>query len=449
MIFIKNLQWPRHVRYQRAARTSLVLIISRILTVLTGFITIPLVSLYLGSELFGLWMILTNFVSFLVFADLGVGIGFQNQLIRCFATNNKTEPSAWVANALLMMVSMAGLVIFAAIFMLPMIPWDELLSLKSSEAKYWIVPSVQALAISFSLSLPANLLEYIGNAYQRGYWVYSLFALGRFIGLIGVYVGCCLEVALPTLIVVYIVTPSVMYLTGFVILWVRLPWLRPSYKGINAMKIKKLIHVGFGMLGVRVTHAFAIQGPSLITASLQGLAEAGVIAVIQKILTIPSILTQPILTATQGAMGEAAHKKEWNWIKQNILRLTQINLFVFAIVTIVVVSIGGNGIKLLLKAEVAAPSRILIILYCIYTGLSSVRFPFSSFLTVIDRVYTQAIYRAIALFIVMAIVFSFNQNMFSIIIIFILVGELPQLLCTIYETFLVIGEKRSIPTNCP
>jgi O-antigen/teichoic acid export membrane protein len=432
----------RSDRYRRAAWTSATLIVSQLLAFLTGFVTIPLISRYVGSELFGLWMMLTNFVSFLVFADLGVGIGFQNELIRCYATDNKGEAGTWVGNAMLIMLCMAALLFFASFLIVPLLPWQKLLTITSNETMRWIVPSMQSLVLSFSIGLPGMLLQYIGNAYQRGYWVYSLLSLARIISLIGVSIGCYLGQSLPTLIAVYIATPHIASLVGLAVLWMRVPWLRPSYRGLGLGKMKKLFHVGLGMLGVRITHAFAMQGPAYITASLQGLAEAGMVAVIQKVLIVPTIMTQSILVATQGAAGEAAHKGEWLWVRRNLIKLTELNVAVFILAAIVIVGIGGQGMRVLLGTSTGEPSRILLALYCIHSGFSTIRFTFGTFLTVVNRVYSQALYRSAALLCALGILFGFEQTSVSIIAVFVVSAELPTFVCTVLEAWWIVWLKK-------
>lgn len=434
----------RSDRYRRAAWTSATLIVSQVLTFLTGFITIPLISQYVGSELFGLWMMLTNFVSFLVFADLGVGIGFQNELIRCFATNNKGEAGTWVANAMLIMLCMATFLVLTSLFIVPLVPWRKVLIISSAETMHWITPSMQSLVLSSSIGLPAMLLQYIGNAYQRGYWVYGLVSFGRIISLIGVSIGCHLKASLPTLIAVFVATPHIAGLIGLAVLWLRVPWLRPSPGSLAPGRIAKLFRVGIGMLGVRITHAFAMQGPAYLTASLLGLAEAGIVAVIQKVLIAPTIVTQSILVATQGAAGEAAYKGEWLWVRRNLIKLTQLNLMIFVLATIAVVGIGGRGLILLLDLSTEEPSRILLLIYCIYSGLSTIRFAFGTFLTVLNRVYTQALYRTGALLCTLGVLLTFDQTAVSLITIFVIFGELPIFLCTVCEAGWIICIKKPV-----
>src|ERR1700685_3295376 len=58
-------------RYRRAFRTTIVSALSKIVTVLTSLISVPLTLHYLGVERYGLWMTISSLIACLSFADLG------------------------------------------------------------------------------------------------------------------------------------------------------------------------------------------------------------------------------------------------------------------------------------------------------------------------------------------------------------------------------------------
>ncbi|WP_417740143.1 lipopolysaccharide biosynthesis protein [Rosistilla oblonga] len=436
------------VRYQRAAWTSSMIVSSRLIAIATSFISIPLLARYLGEELFGLWMMVTNLVGFLVFADLGVGVGVQNQLIRCYAMDDKRQPSVWVANALVIMLGMATVIVASALLILPALPLDRMLSTASPETAVWIVPSLLSAALSFALGLPAMLVEYVGNAYQRGYWPHGLAVVGRLLGFVAICIGGYMKATLPVLIFLFMGLPHLVNLVGLLVLWARVPWLQPRFRTVSGEHIRQLLHVGSGMIGVRITHALAMQGPAIVVAQLHGLAVAGMFAVVQKILMIPTMVTNPILIATQGAIGEAAHKQDWKWVRHHLARLTQVASVVFLITTVIVVSVGGKGLVWLLDVDGPQPSRGLIFLLCVYAGLSTIRAGFGTLLTVVDRVFVQVVYRCAALFSAYAAILWYKPSVFYVMLAFVCMAELPQLVCTVWEAWYLMrkGQKSNSPT---
>jgi len=427
----------RDHRYQRAAWTSMVMLISRGLSVLGSLATLPFVARYLGGELFGLWLLVTNLVAVLVFADLGVAIGFQNQLIRCFAADDRESPSKWLANAIVVMVTMALSIVLIAWLMLPLIPFD--LIVESNEARRWVAASLMSLAASFAIGLPAMLLEYVGNAYQRGYWTHGLIAIGRLVSLLAVAVACSVEASVPVLVALFVAIPHCVSLLGFPVLWWKVPWLRPDFKGVSIDKTRQLLQVGAGVLGLRITHTMSMQGPTWLTAYVFGLTDAGLVAFLQKLLAIPLLLTQTMNGSIQGALGEAAAKGQWDWVRSNLLRLVRVVCIAFAINTVLAIAIGGEPFVLMLDGKVPAPSRIVMLLLCLYTGMFCIRNVFGVFLMVVDRVFYQPLYRIVPLLSTFAIAHFFRPDLSVLCASFVLISELPQMLCTLFEARLVIG----------
>src|SRR4051794_27682018 len=69
-------------RERRIALSASTEAISRVVSVLTGLITVPLTISYLGTEEYGLWMTISAAIGFFVFADLGIGSGVLNAVAR-------------------------------------------------------------------------------------------------------------------------------------------------------------------------------------------------------------------------------------------------------------------------------------------------------------------------------------------------------------------------------
>ncbi len=363
--------------------------------ILASLLTIPITSHYLGAELFGLWMITIGLVGFLVFADLGIGVGFRNELIVCYVNNDREEPGVWVANALLVMLFMMCILILASTFVLPLLPFDGWLKIKTTSAQKWLLPTLQCLGISFAVTLPLMLLEYIATAYQKGYYTYICLLFGRLLGFSCVILAVYLKLSLPWLVAAFIGLPYTTYFVAFIVLWGRTSWLRPAWNKLSLKRIRKLSHVGFGMLAIRVSHALAAQGPALLTASLIGLAEAGVVSVAQKILSVSTIVTQPFVVSLNGALGEAYHRKEKKWIVHILRKITLIPLLIASSICAFILAIGGNTITTFLgRAELSVPRSFLFV-FSLLSIVVLVRMVLSPFLTVIGHIHLQAIYRLI------------------------------------------------------
>ena len=64
---------------------------ARGLGIVCQLLQVPIAIKALGSEAFGLWMAVAGLAQFIVFADLGMGIGLQNRLAESFATDTLAD----------------------------------------------------------------------------------------------------------------------------------------------------------------------------------------------------------------------------------------------------------------------------------------------------------------------------------------------------------------------
>lgn len=76
----KKIRAAGQERYRRAALTSIMNLISQVVQVATGLISVPLALGYVGVERFGIWMALLTGLMFITFADFGVGLGAQDRI---------------------------------------------------------------------------------------------------------------------------------------------------------------------------------------------------------------------------------------------------------------------------------------------------------------------------------------------------------------------------------
>jgi len=64
-------------RYRRAAISTLVSVLARVVGVFTGLAWIRLSLSYLGKEQYGLWIAANSIVSWVTLADFGLGAGYR------------------------------------------------------------------------------------------------------------------------------------------------------------------------------------------------------------------------------------------------------------------------------------------------------------------------------------------------------------------------------------
>lgn len=360
-------------RYRRVTLTSATMIVSRFLNVGVGIFTIPIVAHYLNGDLYGIWMLLTNFIGFLIFADLGIGMGFQNHLIKCYSEDDREMPAVWVTNTLVLMILLGLIVVALSIWAVPLLPLADWMRFKEDPALSipWLIPSAQALGISFAIGLPGMMCQYIGNAYQRGYWPQLLWMIGRFVSLVGTIIAAWYQQPLPVLIAVFVAPPYIMMVLGLFIIWSRTSLFRPAWRHFSLKLIGSLFQLGGSFFINRITFTLQVQGPSWVAAIAFSATEAGYVATAAKILQLSGVFYQPLVASLYPALGEAVHRSDWKWVSRVIRQVVSLQLACNAVTVGAMLLFGNWLFRLLLDNPTTVPLPVFLAigLHVVFIGL--------------------------------------------------------------------------------
>lgn len=388
----KGCQSPGGERYRKAAWTTIVLSVTRMVNILTGLLTVPLTFTYLGAEQFGLWMALTNFVAFLSFTDLGLGIGLQNGLISCNGRDDYNFPGKLVASAVVVMTAIFLLLVVFAVMVLPFVPLDRLISTETEVARRQLLPTAQAVIIAFGFGLPAGLVQRMCDAYQRGYLGYSLLLIGRIMGFLAVVSAVFLHWPLWLLASSYVGMPFVVSALGSLWVFRAMPWLVPRFSTVDRACIKSIFQTGVQATVIRVANAIMNNGPALIIANRLGASFVGPFAVAQKFVGVTNIVTMSVGAALYGAYGEAALRGDWTWIKRTLKRAVMLSIITYFGAAVVSATCGLKIISWWTGEGAAVPSLSLLLACIFFFALSDLQRVFGQFLMGINRLTLQATY---------------------------------------------------------
>ncbi|MGI6790319.1 lipopolysaccharide biosynthesis protein [Aminivibrio sp.] len=352
------------LRYQRAALTSFVMMAGRVVNILTGLLTVPITLNYLGEDLFGIWMVITGIVEFLSFSDFGIGIGLRNTLIECVGKDDTENPKKLIGNALFFLLTIAFFIILIAIFAFPFVPWEQFIKCKNPDSVPQILPTMQSVFCMFALGLPVAQLINISSAYQRGYWGYLCYFLGRVIGFFFVIWCVFTEQPLWLLAGGYLGFPHFTTLVGWGIYFKLVPFLRPWPFKADKQIIHRLFGIGFFVLLYHVSYAMIRASAVIIIANTINAASAVPYAITQKLLGVAGILTMSVLAGLSVAIGEAWHRKDTEWIKKTIRRSERITFF-FGLLPLVVLMIVGRPLILFWTSSSESVPSFSLLLMCV------------------------------------------------------------------------------------
>lgn len=375
-----------HERYRRAALTTAVMITARISNILIGLITVPIILKYLGEDLFGIWAVLISIIGILSFYDFGIGVGLRNLLIECVGRDDNEKPRELISNALLVLVILAVLMIVLVYTIAPLFSWGSIIKCQNPASVPEILPALQAVVSMFALGLPIVQFQNIASAYQRGYWGYLCFFIGRIVSFL--FILWCVSAEQPLWILAggYVGLPFFVTLVGWVIFLFVAPSLRPWPLRPNWALIKKLFDIGFFVLIHHLSFAMINTSAIMLIANTINAASVIPYSVTNQLLGASNIITASLMLGVSVAVGEAWYRQEHGWIKKTIRR-SEITVLVCGIAPLVFFVLFGQTIILWwTKSPAAVPSFSLLLVCSLLAAASSVGSIYSNCLMAMNYV---------------------------------------------------------------
>jgi len=358
----------------------------------TGLITVPLTLSYLGQDRYGLWMTLASFVTFLIFTDMGFGIGLQNALARCYGRNDRDNPRFYVSSGLFTMTVFCLVFVFGAIFVLPCFDLGRVVTVQSEAAARDLSPTAQAMLMAFGFGLPAGMIQRILNAYQYGYWGNIQLAVGNILSLVGVLACVHFGFGLPALAFIFMGTPFFVLLCGSVVLFWKYEWLRPTLPSIRWDSVKHILGIGLKAAGAQAAALIMISGPPLVIANRIGTSAVTSFAITQQLVGVMMIVLTMGIMPLWPAYSEASARGDWAWVRRTFARTVRLGMIVL-VPTFIVISLAGRWIiRVWTQHPEVVPSWPLLMAFSVWMLIRGWNTVCCTLLNGLNHMLGQAIY---------------------------------------------------------
>lgn len=350
------------LRYQRAALTSIVMMAGRVVNILTGLLTVPITLAYLGEDLFGIWMVVTSVFGFLSFSDFGIGVGLRNTLIECLGKNDDVTPRKLIGNALFLLTGLAFLMAGIVFLIFPMLPWGDLIKCKNPASVPHILPAMQSVILMLAFGLPVSQLLNISSAYQRGYWGYLCYFIGRILGFL--FVIWCVASKKPLWLLAggYVGFPHFVMLIGWIVFFKLFPFLRPWPVKLEKELVTRLFGIGFFVLLHHLSYALINTSAIIIIANTISAASSIPYSITQKLLGVSNVITASLFLGLSVAVGEAWHRKDFGWVRKTVRRTEKLTFLIGVLPLFVLLFFGRSIILYWTKSPLSVPSFQLLLI---------------------------------------------------------------------------------------
>jgi O-antigen/teichoic acid export membrane protein len=304
-------------RYRRVGLTASTSYIAKALTVLTGFVSVPLTIDYLGTERYGVWLTISSLMLWVALTDFGLtGNALVNVLSEAAGKDDRESARHYAASAFWALVAVGLVVatIFAAAF--PLISWRAVFRVSDATSTAELAATCALVVGLFVINLPLSLLRSLYYAHQDGYWANIWGIASGIASLLGLIVVTRFHGGLPELVIAISGLPALVLTANTYDAFVRrYPWLVPAPSAVRWSCIHRLLKLGGKYMVTQLAVLGIYQSQAMIITQMLGPSQVVIFVVTYKVVALPMDLVYMGTAPFISAFGEAKARHDWKWIK--------------------------------------------------------------------------------------------------------------------------------------
>ena len=233
-------------RYRRAGITASTSFLAKALTILIGFVSVPLTVHYLGAERYGVWLTISSLLTWLALTDFGIaGNALINVIAEADGRDDRQAAREYAASAFWALFAVSAAMGLVLAFTFRWIPWRAIFRVSMDVSTRELHLACALTLLVFALSLPLNMLNSIYSAYQDGFMSNMWSMSGNVLALVGLIVVSQFRGGLPALIVATFATRALVSIVNAVYLFTfRYRWLRPAPSAVRWARLSRLLKLG-------------------------------------------------------------------------------------------------------------------------------------------------------------------------------------------------------------
>lgn len=362
-------------RYRRIALTVATSGVNRGLAIVTSLISVPLSFHYLGAERYGLWMTISSTVGLLTFADLGLGSGVINAILRAGGPDDEQSARVQVASTFYVLAAIALFILLCMISVGSATFWERVFNVHSELAAKECVPTVAAIVFCTAAAIPFGLVQRVQLAYQEGFITNLWQCAGNMAALVCLVAAVSVKGGLPLMALALTGPPVVASAINHAVYFtIKRPSLAPRLGSFNCLAAKQIAASGPAFLLVQISAILGAPVDNLIVSHVIGPDAVAAYAVPSRLFGLTSILMSILVMPFWGPYGEAWRRGDLGWIQRAFWRTFWMSLLVNAGVCALFVVAGGQVIQTWVGGDVR-PSLSLLIALAVWTLSANITFP--------------------------------------------------------------------------
>jgi O-antigen/teichoic acid export membrane protein len=204
--------------------------------------------------------------------------------------------------------------------------------------------------------------------------------------------------------------PLLVFLVATLILFnSRYKAMRPSIKYVDFSYSGKLLGLGVGFFIIQVSMLVLFSSANMVLTQLYGPEEVTVYGIANKYFTIGILINGIITLPYWSSFTEAYFKKDFDWIRASIKKLSMISLLlVFG--QLVMLLIADKVINLWVGEEIAVPF-VMKIMLTIYVSIQLLAVPYNIFINGVSKIRLQLYVALLSIVVTIPLAIFFSKTL--------------------------------------
>lgn len=384
------------LRIQQAMRAVFSGLLSKGVNLLVTLILVPLVLHTLGTESYGVWVIITSCVSMFFLLDLGIANTLTNLIAESAAANDHSLAGEYVSSAL---ATVCGVSTTFALIILALwhhVDWPSLLHITTPALRRETPQAIAIAAAVLLLSLPAGLAARVFAGFQELHLSNRFTAAGSVGSLLFVLLAIHLQAALPGLVAAYampMVSANVLAFCWLVLRHKR--WLRPTPRLVRRHHVKRILRTGGQFFALQLAGLIVMNSDNLVLSHYLSPSAVTPYNTVWRLVGYVLAVQGLPMGAMWPALAEAYAQRDLSWIQTAYQRMRLLTLAIVGVATGTLLLFGKSIVRAWVGAA-AVPGTLLLVLMCVWMCLCAVTVCQSNLMGAVSRVGRQAIFSSIA-----------------------------------------------------
>jgi O-antigen/teichoic acid export membrane protein len=355
-------------RYRRAGLTASASFISKALTIVISFVSVPLTVHYLGSERYGVWLTIGSLLTWMSMTDFGIaGNALVNLLADAHGKEDKRLAGQHAASAFWALVALSVSIGAIFLFTFHLIPWPTVFHVSSAVPAAELNRACAYSLIFFVVGFPLSMVSSVYGAYQDGFMANIWNIAGSALALISLIVVAQMKGGLPQLVLAISGTRIVVGLANVYYMFFRkYPWLMPRPSAVRWTSIKRLLSLGGNYMITQLAGLGIYQSQPMIITQMLGPSYVVIFVVAQKIVTLPNDLVFMATAPFISAYGEAKARADWGWINR-AFRNSMLASLAFGVPATVGIALVAKPLIRIWAGKAAVPNTQVVLWLSVYT----------------------------------------------------------------------------------